>query len=191
MARSISGHECRRPKTEQIGTSGALLGLVSALLHDAGYMCKRMDRHHTNGAEYTRTHVSRSGRFIAEYLPTLGLDKAVRTCTHLVHFTGYEILTPGILLKDPKLRLLGKMLGTADLMAQISDRCYLEKCRDRLYPEFEAAGMLARHAPDGRYISPEELIFRTPGFFEHAIQERLDGVLKGTYSHAGQYFFPE
>jgi len=191
MARLVSGHESRRPKAEQIGAFGALLGLVSALLHDAGYIRRRMDRHHAKGAEYTRTHVSRSGRFIAEYLPTLGLDKAVQTCAYLVHFTGYEMPASEIPLKDPKLRLLGKMLGTADLIAQMSDRCYLEKCRDRLYPEFEAAGMLARHAPGGSYTSQEELIFRTPMFFEHAMCERLDGVLKGAYHHADQHFFPE
>jgi len=191
MARLISGHESRRPKTGQIGAFGALLGLISALLHDAGYIRKRMDRHHANGAEYTRRHVSRSGRFMAEYLPTLGLDKAVRTCARLIHFTGYEMLAPEIPLEGPKLRLLGKMLGAADLMAQMSDRCYLEKCRDRLYPEFQAAGMLARHAPGGSYLSPEELIFRTPMFFEHAMHERLDDVLKGAYRHADQYFFPD
>jgi len=191
MVRLISGYESAHAKKEQIGSFGALLGLISALLHDAGYIRKRMDRRHANGAEYTRIHVSRSGRFMAEYLPTLGLDKAVRTCTRLIHFTGYEMLAPEIPLKDSKLRLLGKMLGTADLMAQMSDRCYLEKCRDRLYPEFQAAGMLARHAPDGGFISSEEMIFRTPMFFEHAMRERLDGVLKGAYRHAEQHFFPE
>jgi len=190
MMRLINGHENSQPEANRIGPFGSLLGLISALFHDAGYMRKRMDRRHANGAEYTRTHVSRGGRFMAEYLPTLGLGRAIRTCTRLIHFTGYEMLVPNIPLKDSKLRLLGKMLGTADLMAQMSDHCYLEKCRDRLYPEFQAAGMLARYAPGGNYISPDELIFRTPKFFEHAIHERLDGVLNGAHRHVGQYFFP-
>jgi hypothetical protein len=33
---------------------------------------------------------------------------------------------------------VGQLPGTADLIAQMADRCYLEKCRDRLYPEFRA-----------------------------------------------------
>jgi len=191
MARLISGYENADSTIEHIDAFGALLGIVSALLHDTGYIRRCMDHHHTNGAEFTRIHVSRSGLFMAEYLPTLGLDKAVRTCARLIHFTGYEIMVPEIPLKDPKLRLLGKMLGTADLIAQMSDRCYLEKCRDRLYTEFQTAGMLPRNMPGGGYISPEEFIFRTPMFFEHAIHERLDGVLKGAHNHACQHFFPE
>jgi hypothetical protein len=38
-------------------------------------------------------------------------------------------------------RRLGNMLGTADIIAQMADRCYLEKCRDRLFPEFVAGGL--------------------------------------------------
>ena len=38
-------------------------------------------------------------------------------------------------------RLLGNMLGSADIIAQMSDRCYLEKCRDRLFPEFVWGGL--------------------------------------------------
>ena len=40
-------------------------------------------------------------------------------------------------------------MATADLLAQMADRCYLEKCRDLLYPEFELAGLTRRRNPDG------------------------------------------
>ena len=36
---------------------------------------------------------------------------------------------------------VGHLLGTADMIAQMADRCYLEKCRDRLYAEFVLGGV--------------------------------------------------
>ena len=39
--------------------------------------------------------------------------------------------------------MVGHLLGTADMIAQIADRCYLEKCRDRLYAEFVLGGRRA------------------------------------------------
>src|SRR5678815_3569744 len=70
---------------------------------------------------------------------------------------------------DVSLAGAGQMLGTADIIAQMSDRCYLEKCRDRLYPEF----VLGRMAGEARgiahslpvYASGEELVNKTPGFY--------------------------
>ena len=44
-------------------------------------------------------------------------------------------------MKDPRDIKLGHLLGTADMIAQMADRCYLEKCRDRLYPEFVLGGV--------------------------------------------------
>ena len=59
-----------------------------------------------------------------------------------MHFTGYEVPFADIeSLDDPRDMRLGHLLGTADMIAQMADRCYLEKCRDRLYPEFVLGGM--------------------------------------------------
>ena len=52
-------------------------------------------------------------------------------------------------MADPRDRKLGHLLGTADLIAQMADRCYLEKCRDRLYPEFVLGGIAAATGTDG------------------------------------------
>ena len=64
-------------------------------------------------------------------------------------------------------RRLGNMLGTADIIAQMADRCYLEKCRDRLYPEFVAGGLAYRRPARSRpatcvFSSPEDLLCKTP-----------------------------
>jgi len=187
MMRLIHGHEQSHPHKEQIGYLGTLLGVISALFHDSGYIRRWNDHRHANGSEYTTTHVSRGGRFLAEYLPTLGLEHAVSICSQMLHFTGYEIPVTKIPLTDTKLRIMGKMMGTADLLAQMSDRCYLEKCRDRLYPEFVASGMASANAPGGGYASPSELLSKTPFFFEH-VQDRLNNDFRGMYRYLDGFF---
>jgi len=187
MMRLIHGHEQSHAGKERIGHLGALLGVISALFHDSGYIRRWNDHRHANGSEYTITHVSRGGRFLAEYLPTLGLGHAVRICSNMLHFTGYEMPTHKIPLNDVKLRIMGKMMGTADLLAQMSDRCYLEKCRDRLYPEFIASGMASADAPGGGYASPSELLKKTPFFFEH-VRDRLQNDFQGVHRYLETYF---
>ncbi|MDX8406945.1 MAG: hypothetical protein R8L58_01020 [Mariprofundaceae bacterium] len=187
MTRLIHGHEQAHTDRGRIGHLGALLGIISALFHDSGYIRRWNDHRHSNGSEYTSTHVSRGGRFLSEYLPTLGLAHAVPICSHMLHFTGYEMPVRQIPLDDLKLRRLGKMMGTADLLAQMSDRCYLEKCRDRLYPEFVASGMAAPDAPGGGYRSAEELLGKTPFFFKH-VQDRLHKDFRSMYRHLDTFF---
>ena len=112
----------------------------------------------------------------------------------LIHFTGYE--TPVASIEMPSLRqkLLGCMLGSADIIAQMADRCYLEKCRDRLYPEFVAAGIARKRLPNGNvevvFESGADLVKKTPKFFESAIQ-RLETDLEGTYQYIGGHFSGE
>ena len=85
---------------------------------------------------FTRTHVSRGAEFIAAYLPTLGFGAEAPVAARLVHFTGYEMEIEDIRVGDPRDRKIGCLVGAADLIGQMSDRMYLEKCREFLYQEF-------------------------------------------------------
>ncbi len=143
MARLLVGYERSVESRLRFGAERASLALVTSLFHDAGYIREFDDRQHSNGAEFTLYHVTRSARFLARYLPSIGMENWVPVATRIVHFTGYEIKLNMIQLADPKDRKLGHLLGTADLIAQMADRCYLEKCRDRLYPEFVLGGVAA------------------------------------------------
>jgi hypothetical protein len=169
-----------------------IIGAVSALFHDFGYLRRRNDHKHRYGAEYTLVHVARGATFLRRYLHRLGLGKEMAAlAATLVHFTGYERPAETIRLSGERERRLGQMLGTADIIAQMSDRCYLEKCRDRLYPEFvlgrlagEARGV-ARSLPV--YASGEELVNKTPGFYVGA-KKRLSLQLARSYDYAARYF---
>jgi hypothetical protein len=143
------GLRAHRRACLRFGAERAVMALVTSLFHDAGYIREFDDRQHRNGAEFTLYHVTRSARFLARFLPTIGMESWVPVATRIVHFTGYEIKLSQIQLPDARDRKLGHLLGTADLIAQMADRCYLEKCRDRLYPEFVLGGIAAAAGTDG------------------------------------------
>jgi hypothetical protein len=185
----VSHHEASQP-FEQLGAARAELGLITALFHDAGYIRHRNDWQHQNGAEYTKTHVTRSGNFLADYLPTIGRDNDVDEARILVHFTGYEVDPRTLLTSDAKNRVMGYALGSADLIAQMADRCYLEKCLERLYPEFVVGGLAQIKQADGSplYHSKYDLIRKTPAFAEGECARRLDGIFGSIHEYMRNLF---
>ncbi|MEJ2602925.1 MAG: HD domain-containing protein [Gammaproteobacteria bacterium] len=188
MARLLAGYERSANAGERLGPERALLGVIAALFHDAGYIRHEVrDREYRNGAEFTLYHVSRSADFLRRHLPALGLGYVAPAISKLVHFTGYEISPDDIRMEDPLDTLIGHLLGTADLVAQMADRCYLEKCRDRLYSEFVLGGIAFEHARPGefivRYHSGEDLLSQTPAFWEHAAKPRLEKTFGGAYRY--------
>ena len=192
MARLIDGYDGSHPPIEQLGPDLALTGLIVALFHDSGYIRRTGETEINHGAKYTKTHVSRSALFMEEYLPTVGRSDLVELTGKLVHFTGYEYDPDEIELTDPKHRVLGGLAGTSDVIAQMADPAYLEKCRDRLYPEFELGGVTRKRMPDGTehiiYESPEDLLLKTPEFIKGTIRNRLDGHFKGLYRFVEAHF---
>ena len=192
MARLMDGYVRSRQGGEPaLAEEVFVVGVLAALFHDFGYLRRRGDRRHRYGAEYTLTHVSRSGAFLRRYVKSLGLAPLAPIASQLVHYTGYERPAETIRIADPLLRRVGHMLGTADIIAQMSDRCYLEKCRDRLYPEFVVGGLAGRKLAGRRtlpqFASGSELVHKTPGFYLSACR-RLDVQLVRAYEYAARHF---
>jgi hypothetical protein len=187
LARLIVGHERTQPEPAQLGSERAIIGLIVGLFHDVGYLRRTDDVESRNGAEFTRTHVSRGARFLEDYLPALGFAAWVPVASEIIHFTGYEVPFAQIEAKvtDPRDVMLGHLLGTADMMAQIADRCYLEKCRDRLYAEFVLGGVALPVAANGgrqvKYASGLDLLRQTPEFVAEVRTKRLDGEFRRAY----------
>jgi hypothetical protein len=191
MARLMDGYERSRNGSPALPAACFALGVITALFHDFGYLRKKKDRRHRYGAEYTLTHVSRGSKHLQSYLPKIGLKKYARAGATLVHYTGYERPAESIPLNDTLMRRVGHMLGTADILAQMADRCYLEKCRDRLYPEFVLGGLAKRKLPSGKtqiiFSSGDDLVHKTPGFYMNAAK-RLDLQLARAYEYAERHF---
>jgi hypothetical protein len=191
MARLLEGHERTAARPERLGSALFRLGIVTALFHDAGYVRTLEDTTSCNGAELTLTHVSRGARFLRSYLPLIGMGDQAEAAAALIHFTGYEVPVAEIAVPCARYRRLGCLLGSADIIAQMSDRCYLEKCRDRLYPEFVAGGIARKRLPDGgedvMFASGDDLVMKTPGFFAGAAR-RLDQDLGGSHRYSSYHF---
>ena len=191
MARLLDGYErSRKDEAAAIDEKLFQLGCICALFHDMGYIRRLSDKRHLRGAEYTLIHVTRGGRFLRDYLPAIGMEEFADVAGALLHFTGYERPVASIRVPAPVFRLIGSLLGSADIIAQMADRCYLEKCRDRLYPEFVAGGVARKKTDEGEEIvfaSGEDLLRKTPGFYRNA-EKRLHEDLGGAYQFAESHF---
>jgi hypothetical protein len=188
LARLLVGYERQAESQARFGGERAVVGLIVALFHDVGYL-RRVgeDEASRNGAEFTRTHVSRGARFLADYLPNTTLAAWAPVAAQIVHFTGYEVPFDQIQVSDERDTKLGHMIGTSDMIAQMSDRCYLEKCRDRLYAEFVLGGVALPIAANGgravKYASGLDLLRQTPEFVAETRAKRLDGDFGAAYRY--------
>ena len=103
------------------------LGLVCALLHDVGYIQKEDDIVGT-GAKYTSDHVQRSRDFLDCHGKNFGLvDSEIKAGRSIILCTDLAVNPAEADFSSEEIGFLGKMLGAADLLAQMSDRIYLEK----------------------------------------------------------------
>ncbi len=192
LARLIDGHERQSDRVHTFGAKLTSVTIITALFHDSGYIRKTNDHKSYNGAQYTKVHVSRSASFLDNYLNLVGLSEFANIAANMVHYTGYEVLPRNIKLPDEKLHILGYMLGTADLIAQMSDRCYLEKCKDRLFFEFELGGLTRKVNDRNQTIilfeSANDLLSKTPAFYNIEVKNRLNHLFKNVYKYAEAHF---
>ena len=186
-ARLIAGYEISVDETERLGPDRAVLGIICALFHDSGYIRESVDREHRNGAELTNCHIARGAVIVSSYLQRIGLGAYAARAAEILHFTGYEKSLDQIVLDDPLDSMVGHLLGTGDLIAQMADRCYLEKCRDRLYLEFVLAGIAIDDSGNGtrtvRYQSGIDLLLQTPDFYRNVVKKRLDQDFNKAYRY--------
>lgn len=146
------------------------IGLIAALLHDAGYIQEEHDNEGT-GSKYTTIHVERSIAFFGAYGKQYDVsNEEIAAGQSMIHCTDLKVDISTIPFQSTVVEVLGKMLGSADLLAQMSDRKYLEKLLF-LYYEFKE-GMV-----DG-YESEVDILRKTVGFYDF-IAQRLETTLDG------------
>lgn len=193
LARLIAGYEKSTDESERLGPDRAVMAIITSLFHDSGYIRhEERDSEFENGAAFTLQHVSRSADFLRQYLPEIGLSRYAGVASTIVHFTGYEVDLDDIEVDDPRDAICGHLIGTADLMAQMADRCYLEKCRDRLYKEFVLGGVAFEGASPDSYVihyqSGKDLLKKTPTFYQQVTRERLQTQFARAYRYVEVLF---
>jgi hypothetical protein len=158
------------------------LGLIAILLHDTGYLKKRNDVEGT-GAKYTLTHVKRSAEFAAELLKEKGFAaNQIQSVRNMIQCTGLDTALAVIPFESELERMVGCVLGTADLLGQMAADDYVEKL-PLLYREFEEAAHHANGARHfiGLYSSADDLMCKTPGFWDNFVQGKLIHDFGGVY----------
>jgi hypothetical protein len=138
------------------------IGLISALMHDTGYIQFIEDKTGTGG-KYTLVHIDRSIEFIEKYFRQNGFSLAdYISCRNCLKCTGTNIDIRKIAFDSYQHEILGKILGTADLIGQMADRDYLQNLTS-LYLEFREGGISI-------FNSDLDLLKSTPDFWEFTKQ---------------------
>ena len=158
------------------------LGLLAILLHDTGYLKKKEDTEGT-GAKYTLIHVSRSSGFAALLLGEKGYSAPdIRTIQHMIRCTGVNVDLKSIPFDNELDRLVGFGLGTADLLGQMAANDYVPKL-PILYAEFAESARYndGKMTSAGSFASAEDLMRKTPLFWEHYVRPKIERDFEGLY----------
>ncbi|HEY5763610.1 MAG TPA: hypothetical protein VIS73_10435 [Rhodocyclaceae bacterium] len=177
--RLADGFDIAAKSAEQrLGARLAATTTVLALLHDTGFLRSRHQEDGQDGARFMAEHEARSVAWVRAS-PLAAAWPELAACAELIQATNIAAdALASAAVADQRRAAMANIIGTADFLAQIADRYYLEKCRDFLYTEFVRAGMDRRQEADGSttvlYLSGEDLLRQTPGFFASFGPQRLD-----------------
>jgi hypothetical protein len=189
MARILAGHH--RAKAQPVVTRRMFeLGMVAILFHDTGYLKKKGDDEGT-GAKYTVVHVRRSADFAAELLAKKGFSPSeILSVQNMILCTGINAALDKIPFQSEPEKIVGFALGTADLLGQMAADDYVEKL-PVLYAEFEEAANFdnGKSSSVGMFSSADDLMQKTPGFWDKYVRGKLDKDFAGLYRYLS-YPFP-
>lgn len=155
-------------------------GLIASLGHDTGFIKETNDLEGT-GAKYSLIHVERSKSFMSMHLQKLGLNTSQIQCVNnAISCTGLESDLSRIPFISKDGRITGYIVGTADFLGQMSDPEYLKKLPS-LFNEYREGGVPG-------YSSAEDLIKKTPSFFEEFVMKRLSYDFNSVYQYIANHF---
>ena len=148
--------------------------LLSAYFHDTGFLLQTSETA-DSGASYTKFHEARSIRFLNQYLANRKVPQGFHeNCATIIKFTNLRIEPATLLTPSSEIGLCGRILGSADILAQMASRYYLE-CLPLLYQEHLTGGIL-------EHASALDMMRHTAHFYQHVIEKRL----KETFGNVAQ-----
>lgn len=148
-----------------------ILGFAAALFHDVGLIQAESEQN-GSGAVFTLGHEERSIAVMARYLAQINFSpQTIADCAALIQCTILSMRPKDIHFRNKEIEMLGKIVGSADLLGQMADRCYLEKLL-LLYKEFEEAKLPG-------FDSELDLLQKTEAFYESVAQKRLTNDFSG------------
>lgn len=146
--------------------------LYSAYFHDTGLLTQASDQA-KSGAIYTQNHEERSIVVMTQYLTANNCSAfLIQGCSSAIKCTNISLNPNRIAFPAPEAKLAGYVLGSADILAQMADRCYLERL-PFLFQEHKEGGMKS-------HDSAVELMQDTTFFYHNIITERLEKAFANT-----------
>jgi hypothetical protein len=153
--------------------------MIAALLHDIGY-AQKVDEANGTGAQFTQVHVKRGIAFMERHLSDWNIPgKLAHPLTQIILCTDLHLNLSELNFSTPRIRLLGQIVGSADIVGQMADRTYLEKLLF-LFNEFKEANY-------GNLENSHDLLKKSRGFYE-SIRKTLDNDLGGIYQRLSFHF---
>lgn len=169
----LSGVEIRAVAVEK--------GLLCALFHDIGMLELRIESHPFLGSISSITHETLSSKLLRTYINVIGLPIFYSIeCEEIINHTNLNI-NPGTISCSSESKLIGQVVGSADIIAQMADRYYLE-CLSSLFYEMEKDNK-------SEYKTLQEMMHNTTAFYE-LVKERLEHQL-GNVHRALHFHFKQ
>ena len=163
---------------EAIDCETFLIGIAAALFHDAGYIKEKGDQEGFGG-KFSFNHEKRSMALAARYLKMNAWpDKAIETVPVIISLTEFhDKLKLEGKFAEPAVAVMGKMVATADLVAQMADVDYMKRIAflfDELKEAYEFEGIENIKARGIKvYGSAREMVDGTIEFYENFVLPRL------------------
>ncbi len=178
-SRIVDGYNLENPK-HILPSRKVIILYAASLFHDSGFIPKTDDRA-SSGAENLSVHEERSQDFTESYMLENGFtdEEALLACT-LIECTNLFRKISDLEFNSDTDRMLGCIMGTADLIGQMASRTYLERLPS-LYQEFSQAEMPV-------YFSEVDLVQRTGDFYETVVKKRLQEEFRGVMRYTKKHF---
>ena len=176
MARLVYGGMA---EGESFSEEDCLKGLLAALFHDVG-LIQSDDDLQGSGAKYTVGHEERSILFMRCDLDGILADDDIEDIADCIRCTILAMSPSKVAFRSENMRKMGYFLGSADLLAQIADRYYLEKLL-LLFEEFQEAKLPG-------YDTAFDLLSKTGSFYQDVARVRLDKEFQGVDAYMRPYF---
>lgn len=164
---------------EPFSEKDCLKGLLAALFHDVGLIQDNDDTQGT-GAKHTVGHEERSILFMRCDLNGVLSAQDADDIADCIRCTILAMSPSKVAFRTDGMRKMGFFLGSADLLAQIADRYYLEKLL-LLFEEFEEAKLPG-------YDTAFDLLSKTRSFYQGVARKRLDEEFKQVDQYMEPYF---
>ena len=153
--------------------SNVVAGLAAAILHDVGYIQEAGDLQGT-GAKHKAIHEQRSVDFLSRHGKTFALSAAeISAGRRIILCTDMQKDIASISHGSRQIKVMGKLLACADMLAQLSDQLYLEKLL-LLFHEF-------RETEAGNYVNESDMIQKALPFYD-LFEDRFKSLAKSPAS---------